>query len=224
MSQTGVGDVAAFFDVDGTVTRTTVLHPLIWHQRARLPRLQYWFWFAGLCLQVPGYILLDRRDRAAFTRKFYQRYAGLRAAEVKRFHQETFASLVQPRIYPGAAERLAWHRAQGHRLILVSGGIDLTLRPLAEYLHADELLCVRLEEKDGVLTGALATPPMIDVEKARAVRACAGIDLARSYAYGDSLSDSPMLQAVGNPVAVNADKRLRRFAQEHGWACVPWKT
>ena len=55
--------VAAFFDVDGTLTRTTILHPLVWYQRARLSRLRYRLWFARLALDVPRYIWIDRRSR-----------------------------------------------------------------------------------------------------------------------------------------------------------------
>jgi len=215
-------EVAAFFDVDGTLTRTTVLHPLVWYQRARLSRLRFLAWFAGLCLQVPGYILLDRKDRAAFTRRFYHRYRGLDAADVRRYHEAALSETVLPRIYPDAAKQIDWHRSQGHQLILVSGGIDLTLRPLAEHLHAAQLLCVKLAERDGILTGELATPPMIQSEKARAMQNCPGIDLGRSYAYGDSISDAPMLEAVGNPRAVNPDSRLRRLAESRGWPILMW--
>jgi hypothetical protein len=44
-----------------------------------------------------------------------------------------------------------------------------------------------------------------------------GIDLSRSFAYSDSATDLPMLEAVGNPVAVNADKELRKIAEERDW-------
>jgi hypothetical protein len=56
--------------------------------------------------------------------------------------------------------------------------------------------------------------------KADAMRALAeehGIDLTRSFAYSDSYTDLPMLEAVGNPVVVNADRVLQRLARERGW-------
>ena len=56
--------VAAFFDVDGTLTRTTILNPLIWYQRARLSRPRYAVWFAGLVLDVPRLVWIDRRSRS----------------------------------------------------------------------------------------------------------------------------------------------------------------
>jgi HAD superfamily hydrolase (TIGR01490 family) len=214
--------VAAFFDVDGTLTRTTVLHPLVWYQKARLPRLQYAAWLAGLCLDLPRYILIDQRDRAAFNRLFYRRYAGLRAEDIRQFHHQAFERTLKPRLFPSAIEKVAWHRGQGHRIILISGGIGLTLQPLAEFLQADELICVQLEEKEGVLTGNLATPAMVEIEKAAAIRHCTGIDLASSYAYGDSKSDAPMLECVGHPVTVNPDRRLRALARQRGWPVLEW--
>lgn len=222
MSADSAGNVAAFFDVDGTLTRTTILHPLVWYQHSRLSRPRFAAWLTGLALQLPAYVHTDRRDRAAFTRLFYRRYAGLVADEVRQFHRRTFDQHLKPRLYPVAVEKVAWHRAQGHRIILISGGIDLTLQPLADYLEATELICVRLEEKDGVLTGALATVPMVDSEKASAVRGSVGIDLAQSFAYGDSNSDVPMLECVGHPVAVNADRRLRELARQRGWLVLQW--
>lgn len=216
------GSVAAFFDVDGTLTRTTILHPLIWHQRSRLPSLRFAAWLARLALDVPQYVLTDRRDRAAFNRLFYRRYAGLVAEEVRRFHREAFARTLQPRLFPEAIEKVAWHRAQGHRVILLSGGIDLTLQPLADFLGAHELICNRLGEKNGVLTGEMATVPMVSAEKAHAIRRSIGFDLERSYAYGDSKSDVPMLECVGNPVAVNADRRLGALARQRGWPVLQW--
>jgi HAD superfamily hydrolase (TIGR01490 family) len=173
---------------------------------------------------VPGYILTDRRSRADFTRRFYRRYAGLVAADVRRFHRESFADTYLLRLYHEGKERIAWHRQQGHRIVLVSGGLDLTLEPLAEFLQADRLICARVREKDGVLTGELDGPPMVDDEKATALRRCADIDLKGSYAYADSISDLPFLRAVGNPAAVNPDARLRAVAEREGWPVLRWRT
>lgn len=214
--------IAAFFDVDGTLTRTTVLHPLIWYQKARLPWWRFVLWFVGLCLDVPGYVLTDRRSRTKFTRRFYRRYAGLNAEEVARFHRHTVATTYLPRLYREAVERVNWHRRQGHRIILVSGGLDLTLEPLAQYLQAHHLVCARLQQRNGILTGELDGLPMVDEEKANALRRCADIDLKRSFAYADSISDLPMLRAVGNPAAVNPDGRLRTVAEREHWPIYQW--
>jgi fatty acyl-CoA reductase len=215
--------VAAFFDVDGTLTKTTVLHPLVWYQQAHLPWWRFALWLAALAVRVPGYVLLDRCSRAAFIHRFYASYAGLPVAEVERFHRQALAGTYAARLYPQAVAKLDWHRRQEHRIILVSGGLDLVLQPLAEHLAADQLLCGRLEVQDGRFTGRLAGPPMIGSHKAQAMLQCPGIDFARSFAYADSISDLPMLQIVGHPAAINPDARLRAVAQRQGWPIHRWR-
>jgi len=110
--------------------------------------------------------------------------------------------------------------------VLVTGALDFVMQPLAEFMRADDLLAIQLVERDGIFTGELSSPPIADEHKAALIREYAqryGIDLTRSFAYGNSLGDAPMLECVGHPVAVNPDKRLRRSATERGWRVVEWK-
>lgn len=215
---------AAFFDVDGTLTRTNVLVPLAWFQRAHLPSWRYGIWLAGLMVQAPLYWLADRIDRTLFVRWFYRRYKGIPAASARQWHAQHFGDMLLQALRPAAFACVQTHRAQGHRIVLVTGNLDFVVAPLAERLGAD-FLAVALEERDGVFTGRLASPPMVGAAKATALREYAqrhGIVLATSYAYGDSISDAPMLMCVGNPVAVNPDPKLRRLAQQRGWRIVTW--
>ena len=74
--------------------------------------------------------------------------------------------------------------------------------------------------RDGVLTGFLEPPPLVGEARAAWLRRHAadrGVDLSRSYAYGDSYSDRPLLEAVGHPVAVNPDPQLYRHAKSQHW-------
>jgi phosphoserine phosphatase len=74
-----------------------------------------------------------------------------------------------------------------------------------------------------VYTGELSGPFCYAEGKVEAIRELAaweGFDLAECYAYSDSASDLPMLQAIGHPVAVNPDGRLERYARDHGWPIV----
>jgi HAD superfamily hydrolase (TIGR01490 family) len=218
---------AAFFDVDGTVTRTTIVHPLLWYQRAHLSPPRFALWAAGLLLQVPQYLWIDRRSRRRLNVVFYRRYAGLDAADVRAWHRRTFADNLQPRLFPAAVDCLEDHQRQGHRVVLVTGGLDRVMQPLAEFLGAAELIATRLAERDGLFTGELACEPIADEEKRVLVRRYAethGIDLAQSYAYGDSCGDLPMLECVGHPVAVNPGRRLRSLAAGQGWRVVDWKS
>jgi HAD superfamily hydrolase (TIGR01490 family) len=218
--------VAAFFDVDGTLTRTTILHPLIWYKRAHLSRLSYAAWAAGLMLDVPRLVWIDRRSRSRVNVVFFRRYAGLRADDLRAWHRRTFAENLRRRLFPAAAACLEEHRRQGHRIVLVTGGLDFVMRPLAEHVGAADVIATELCERDGVFTGELACPPIADERKGELVREYAdkhGIDLAASFAYSDSHGDLPMLECVGRPAAVNPDRRLRRLADARGWRVEEWK-
>jgi HAD superfamily hydrolase (TIGR01490 family) len=218
--------VAAFFDVDGTLTRTTILNPLMWYQRARLSRPGYILWATGLMLDVPRLIWIDRRSRSRVNVVFFRRYAGLRADDLRTWHRETFADNLKRRLFPAAAACLEEHRRQGHRVVLVTGGLDFVMQPLAQHIGAADVIATHLAERDGVLTGELACPPIADERKGELVREYAakhGIDLAASFAYTDSHGDLSMLDCVGHPAAVNPDRRLRKLASERGWRIVEWK-
>jgi HAD superfamily hydrolase (TIGR01490 family) len=218
--------VAAFFDVDGTLTRTTILHPLVWYQRAHLSRPRFARWYAGLLLDVPRFLWIDRRSRSRLNVVFFRRYAGLPVDDLRTWHRQTFADNLRRLLYPAAAARLEKHRGQGHRIVLVTGGLDLVMRPLAEHVGAADVMATHLVEHDGLLTGELACPPIADERKGELVREYAdkhGIDLAQSFAYTDSHGDLPMLDCVGRPGAVNPDRRLRRLAAARGWPVEEWK-
>ncbi len=106
---------------------------------------------------------------------------------------EDYAANELPRLSrPGMMERLAWHRDQGHRIALVSGSLDLYLRPWCAQ-HGQELICNRLEAVDGAVTGRYAGG---DVGARKAVEIARHLqlpDYTRIHAYGDSREDRGML-------------------------------
>ena len=137
-------------------------------------------------------------------------------------------------LFEEALQRIVWHGVQGHRVFVVSG----TLAPLARVVarRVSTLVCAEievcateLEAAPGVAriwNGCIAGEHMSGGAKLRAVAGIAaryGIDLARSYAYGDSFSDLRMLEGVGNSVAVNPTRRLARVARERGWQLCVWE-
>ena len=223
--ESGRDHQAAFFDVDGTLTKTTLLDPLIWYQRARLSRPRFWLWAAGLLAEVPYYLWLDRRSRSRFNVVFYRRYRGLRSADLLAWHRKTFAENLRRVLFPAALACLREHQRQGHRIVLVTGGLEWVIRPLAEHVGADDLIAMHLGDEAGVCTGELGRAPIGDEEKAVLVREYAqrhGIDLGKSFAYGNSLGDAPLLECVAHAVAVNPDGRLLRLAAGRGWRVVRW--
>ena len=128
-------------------------------------------------------------------------------------------SELDPYIYLEALDLMELHRALGRKVFLVSSAVEDVVRPLAERLGEVEVIATRVKIEDGRYTGELDFYCFRE-NKAVAIREIAereGIDLAGSYAYSDSATDTPMLEAVGHPVAVNPDRELRREAEKRGW-------
>jgi HAD superfamily hydrolase (TIGR01490 family) len=219
------GKAAAFFDVDGTIVRATIVHYYVWLRSLLLPPLLRSLWLTGFALKIVYYFFLDKVSRTKFNRIFYCNYRGLEAKTVKRLAQETFSTYVRSRLFPAALNRIREHRAQGNLVVLVTGSLDFIIQPLGDHLQVDDALTVQLDEVNGKFTGELTTPPLGEDEKARAIRAFAAkhrIDLVSSYAYGDSRADVPMLRCVGNPIVINPGKALRRIAIASGWKIQEW--
>jgi HAD superfamily hydrolase (TIGR01490 family) len=140
--------------------------------------------------------------------------------EVEALVTETVDEVVTPLVYAEALAVMAEHRGAGRRVVVISASPEEIVRPLCRHLGIDDVIATRAAvDEEGRYTGELelyAYGP----GKAEAMRAMAdqdGIDLNASYAYSDSVTDLPMLEAVGHPVAVNPDAPLRAIATERGW-------
>ena len=128
--------------------------------------------------------------------------------------------VLAPAVYPGAMDIIAEARRGGCKIVLCTGAIDITMRPLVRLLGADDLIANSLEFVEGFATGKVIPPIVEGAHKARRSRdSCIehGLKLDLSHAYSDSLSDYPMLAVVGRPTAVNPDPRLRAHARASEW-------
>ncbi|HEX5915201.1 MAG TPA: HAD-IB family hydrolase [Rubrobacter sp.] len=219
------GEVAAIFDVDGTIVGSNVVSYFAWLRMRELPAVLRPLWLAGFLTKVPYYWGLDKLSRAHFNRAFYKNYAGWKPSRAKHLGQESFAGFTLDRIFPEALQQLRDHKAAGHRVVLLSGALDFLLEPMKDL--ADDVLCSTLAQENGAYTGELTGAPVAGDARARMLASFArrrGLDLSRSYAYADSISDLPMLEAVGNPIAVNPDRRLGTAAKSRGWKVEHWDT
>jgi HAD superfamily hydrolase (TIGR01490 family) len=182
-------------------------------------------WHAWYLLKCLYFLVLDKFDRTKLNIVFYRDYRGLPVITVKELAQACYQSVLLPRSFPQAAMEVENQADAGHRIVLVTGSLDFLIRPLADEMGVDALIAARLDEANGLFTGALAGPPIGGEEKAIRIRKYAeenGVDLAESCAYGDSIADLPMLDAVGNPHVVNPDSALRRIAESRGWPIHRW--
>lgn len=220
----GDAPALAVFDIEGTLVASNVVEAYLW---LRLSELDGWSraaQAASLAAKLPALIAAERKDRGEFLRGFYKLYEGASVALVRKLAEESMPNLLLRRLAPGARRRIHAHRAAGHRIIFITASLDFVVEPLAQL--ADHLEAALLSVQDGTFTGDLQKPPMVGEARASWLQDYArraGSDLAVSYAYGDSLSDLPLLEVVGNPVAVNPDVPLARVARARGWPVEEWE-
>jgi HAD superfamily hydrolase (TIGR01490 family) len=145
---------------------------------------------------------------------------GWDRAQVEEIIRGALEELIDPYIYLEALDLMDLHRALGRRVFIVSSSSEEVVKPLAEHLGKVEIIATRARvDEEGKYTGELEFY-CYGENKAVAIREIAArddVDLAGSYAYSDSVTDLPMLEAVGHPVAVNPDRDLRREAEKRGW-------
>jgi HAD superfamily hydrolase (TIGR01490 family) len=146
--------------------------------------------------------------------------SGVRARDVERMNPEVLAAIL-PRIYPQMLDEVHAHQDAGRATFIVSAAGHGVVEPLAQVLGMDGGIGTRYEvDGEGAFTGRFDGPFVYGAGKVEAMEAFAaghGIDLAQSYAYSDSLSDLPMLEAVGHAVVVNPDPALAAIAKAEGW-------
>jgi HAD superfamily hydrolase (TIGR01490 family) len=145
--------------------------------------------------------------------------AGWPVEQVSAIVAETLHELIDPLVYDEAVALFEEHRAAGRDVVIVSSSGEEVVGPIGAMLGVDRVVATRMVVEDGRYTGDIAFYAYGE-GKATAMRQLAGeqdYDLARSYAYSDSITDLPMLELVGHPTAVNPDKALRRAAAEKDW-------
>jgi HAD superfamily hydrolase (TIGR01490 family) len=216
-------DVAAVFDLEGTIVASNVVESYLWARLATLPRSSWLGELADLARCAPRYLYAERRDRGELLRAFLRRYAGARADELRALTTEALGDALLHRVMPEATRQIRRHREAGHRTVLITGAVDLHVEPLSVLF--DEVVASRMHATGGVLTGFLEAPPMVDEARAAWLQQYAqrhGLQLDRSYAYADSYSDRPLLEAVGHPHAVNPDAQLFRHARRQRWVVHRW--
>lgn len=224
-SETGPKKAAAFFDVDGTLLRTTIVDYYKYFRQRRMSAIYRPAWTTAYLLRCIHYLLLDKIDRSRLNIVFYRSYAGMSAADTKSLANDCHRDVISPRTFPQGQRCINEHRAADRMVVLATGSIDFIMEPLARHLAIADVIAPGLVEVDGRFTGELSGPPIGDEEKARRIRLFAerhNIDLTASFAYGDSIADLPMLRCVGNPHAVNPDRALARMAQREGWPIHRW--
>ncbi len=210
---------AAFFDLDKTVISKS--------SSLALTRPMYRAGLVSRSALLKGayaqlvYLLLgaDEKKMDRLKEGMLALTRGWEKEQVEQIVREALTELVDPYIYLEALDLMDLHRALGRKVFIVSSSAEEVVRALTEHLGDVEVIATRAKIEGGKYAGELEFY-CYGENKAVAIREIAereGIDLSGSYAYSDSITDLPMLEAVGNPVAVNPDRELRREAEKRGW-------
>jgi len=145
--------------------------------------------------------------------------AGWDVEQVKAIVGETLHDIVDPLVFAEAAELIADHKLCGRDVVVVSASGEEIVAPIARALGATHAMATRMVVEDGKYTGDIAFY-CFGEGKVEAIRALAdreGYALEHCYAYSDSITDIPMLEAVGHPTVVNPDRTLRKEAAAREW-------
>ncbi|MFO7591265.1 MAG: HAD-IB family hydrolase [Acidimicrobiia bacterium] len=178
------GRVVVVFDFDKTLsTRDNVVPFLV----AALGRSAVGL---GLLRSIPD-LLRGRRD--AVKARFVRALAGRDEQEIRAVAARIAADVLARHLRPDVVARAAWHRREGHDVVIVSASFSWYLEPIASALGIDHVLATGLEVADGRLTGALVGPNVRRAEKVRRLEVWLGGTPARIWAYGDSGGDRELL-------------------------------
>lgn len=217
----------AFFDVDGTLL----------HVKSMFSFHDFWYqhWRG---LNDPATIE-EHRDvsailralresdapRELINRRYYEFFSGRSVDDVVLCAQAWARSVISDRqlFASEVINELESLRASGIEPVFVSGSFIEVLAPIAEHFGVRHMLATRLVRAAGKYTGRFEAPQTIGEGKAVAISeflACRAVKAADCWAFGDDLSDLPMLKSVGHPVAVIGDSALGIAVRSRGWRCV----
>jgi len=216
----------AFFDVDNTLLRGASLYHLgvgAWRMRfISLADILSFGWNQTRFLAVgeDGVNIARLRVRAMDI------ITGHTRDELVGLSHDIFDSRLIHRLWPETVAVAHAHLKAGREVWLVTATAQEVADVIAERLDLTGALGTRLATVDGIFTGQLVDGICHGSRKAVVARGLAearGIDLAHCWAYSDSHNDIPLLELVGNPVAVNPDTTLRRYALARGWPIMHMK-
>jgi len=210
-------DIAAFFDMDHTITwENSGLSSVRFARRHGLIPLSHVL-KSIFKIALYRFSLLDIEQ---WYEKNMGMLSGVTLDEIGHFSDLWFHAMIRKTIYEEAALLIRDHVARGHRLVIISNSPPFFVLPMARTLDITDVLCTQVEVMDGKLTGKIIKPLCYGKGKLTYARSWAqehGIDLLKSYFYTDSFFDIDLMQAVGHPVATNPDMKLRKAAQKNSW-------
>lgn len=213
---------AALFDMDRTLVRVDTATLYTRWQRRRgqatwrdAARVAWWLLQYGF-----GVI-----DAPKIARRVARGYAGKEEAWMIAHCERWFSECVLEHVCDAGRAAVERHREAGDVVAIVTSATPYAARPLARELGIEHVLSTELASEAGVLTGELVEPMCYGpwkIDHSRRLADRAGFSLADAVFYSDSITDLPLLEAVGTPIAVNPDARLARLAKRRRWRVEHW--
>ncbi len=214
-------NTAAFFRAEGVLLSRGVVHAAAFMAAQRAGMRERALRFGQAALAAPLFALLGQNDRSFGNRVVHLSYRDMSEDRIAVLAEEYVEDVLAEKIFDSGIELLRKARADGHRVVVISEGISEIMELVRERLrYVDDLVCNRLEYRDGKATGRLMDPIIGGYEGGRWLEQYArehDIDLSRSVAYAGHGPDLLLLSSVGTPCVVNPDFTLRKAAREADW-------
>lgn len=208
-----------FFDFDGTLADTNLVHVYAFYARHCGHLAEVARRLAKLAAVAPTFHALDAYHRVSFARTLFRLYEGLSQDRLERLAEQLYAEVLEPRLKSYARAFVDSARALGP-MVLVTGAPDFSVAPFARRFGFHGTIATRLEFRAGRATGRILDPVVFGGNKATLIReyaARAGWDLKQARAYADSANDQAMLTVVGRAGVIDPDRRLAQLARDYGW-------
>jgi len=213
----------AVFDLENTLIASNVVSSYTWLATRHLDTPDRARFVAKTLREIPTLMALDRADRSDFLRYFYRRFEDAPVDQLAADSAEMLSDLLITKSFPAGIRRVREHRRAGHRTLLITGALELVIEPLRPLF--DDIIASEMSITDGKYDGRLTGVPPTGEARYQTLVDYANthdIDLQEAVAYADSSSDLPMLEAVGFPVAVNAETKLASIARKRAWLIEHW--
>src|SRR6266436_3128347 len=218
---------AAFYDLDGTLVDLNLVHAAIF----TLSNVGEWSgrvsYLLGFAARIPRLYIAEQRDRRLLNTVMFEAFKGVSRDRLFSLGEEYCERILVGHLFPRAVELIEANRESGIEPVLVTGSPDFIVAPLARHLGIRDFAANRFVFTRGRATGRLAEPVMAGDEKTVWCADYANardIDLADCWGYADSHYDTAFLAALGHPVAVNPDRRLRAAALSRQWPVIHFET
>ncbi|MDC9613715.1 HAD-IB family hydrolase [Xenorhabdus khoisanae] len=211
--------IAAFFDVDETLIK----------MKSMFEFYDFWCSEQGLFEEREEYMsrfqkgLSDGKSREFLNKEYYQQFKNVLYSDVINLGEEWFKVCLSEKAFiKEATNALRVHQREGHIPVFISGSMRPILEPIARYLDVKNILCAPvIIDPDGLMTGELGQLQTIGNGKRDALLLFCrkeDIDPQNCFAYGDDITDVPMLEAIGNPVCVGSNEKLLNYSRIKGWS------